>query len=962
MKHKLFFLLVSILFLNFSYAQKFAEKSATAIHWADSVFASLTPEQKIAQLMIIRAHSNLGNEHVQKLTQLIQQYNIGGLCFFQGGPVRQANLTNYYQSIAKTPLMICIDGEWGLGMRLDSVINFPRQLMLGAAQDAQLIYQFGKAVGEQCKRLGIHVNYAPVVDINNNPNNPVINDRSFGEDKYKVALFGTQYMQGMQDVGVMACAKHFPGHGDVDVDSHLDLPVINKSKQQLDSLELYPFKQLIKKGVGSIMVAHLFIPAIDTTNHLATSLSKKNVTELLKNELGYEGIIFTDGLEMQGVKKFFPDDEVSVQSLIAGNDMLCLPENVPNSIAKILEAIHQGKLSWESINKSVMKVLIAKYNLGLNEKKQIEINNLVEDLNKNTNEIKQQISQQAITLLRLNNKKLLPLHSKKKVAFVGIGLQQPNSFATAIQEKYKASVFLLDYNDSSSLAALKNQLNDYKTIIVGIHNYNRRPANNFGLSNNAIELTQFLAEKENAILFSFGNPYAIKNFCNAKNLIACYENDSITQIKAFELLQGSFSAKGKLPVTVCDNFKFGDGITYNYYMPYEQNDYSKFVTIDSIATDAIQKNATQGLAILVARKGKIIYHNNFGFTDTTHQQLLNDNTIYDLASLTKVTATTVAVMKLYEEKKIKLEKTVGDYLPWLLNTNKASITIKNLLLHEAGLVPYIKFYEQVIDTTTGKPLHGFFNKEKNSFYTYPVANEMFLRNDVRNQIYASIVSSPLTEQGKYVYSDNSFILLGLIVEAVTGKPLNEYVKEVFYQPLQMTSTTFLPSEHFVLNNIAPTELEKKFRNQLIHGFVHDEGAAMFGGVAGHAGLFSNAYDLAQLYQMLLNKGKLNGKRFLQKKTVELFTKYNSTTSRRGLGFDKPEKNNFTNSNPYPCFSASSKTFGHTGFTGTCVWVDPAKDLVFVFLSNRIHPSRDNNLLNTLHIRNKIQEAVYQAIY
>ena len=383
--------ILSVLFLlvlsNLS-AQQFYEHTPAADKWVKKQFNKLSKDQRIAQLMIIRAHSNLGPDHVKEVTDLVKKYNVGGLCFFQGGPVRQATLTNFYQSIAKTPLMIAIDGEWGLGMRLDSVINFPRQLMMGAVPDARLIYQFGLAVGEQCKRLGIHVNYAPDIDINNNPMNPVINDRSFGEDKYKVALFGVQYMKGMQDVGVMACAKHFPGHGDVSVDSHYDLPVINKTRAELDQLELYPFRELIKAGVGSMMIAHLAIPSIDTTANLPTSLSVKNVTDLLRNELGYQGISFTDALEMQGVAKFFPKGDASVMSLIAGNDMLCLPGDVPGSIAKVKQAIKDGRLTWDDLNARVKKVLLAKYHLGLNNKQVISTENIANDLNAKTDEIK----------------------------------------------------------------------------------------------------------------------------------------------------------------------------------------------------------------------------------------------------------------------------------------------------------------------------------------------------------------------------------------------------------------------------------------------------------------------------------------------------------------------------------------------------------------------------------------------
>lgn len=959
-------LLLLVFFLGPSFtihAQKFSEKSSQAIHWADSVFATLSNEQKVAQLMIVRAHSNLGNEHVQKVAELIKQYNVGGLCFFQGGPVRQANLTNYYQTIAKTPLLICIDGEWGLGMRLDSVTKFPRQLMLGAVQDAELTYKVGKAIGLQCKRLGIHVNFAPVIDINNNANNPVINDRSFGEDKYEVALHGIKFMQGMQDVGLMACAKHFPGHGDVTVDSHLDLPVIYKNKKQLDSLELYPFKELINAGVGSIMVAHLFIPSIDSTPNLATSLSKNNVTNVLKKELGFNGITITDGLEMQGVKKFFSDDELAIQSLIAGNDILCLPENIPNSISKIITAIENGRLSWADINNKVYKILIAKYNLGLYKPQQIDTKNITEDINKLTNELRLEISKQALTVLSLSNKKTLPLSTKKRVAYIGLGINQMNSFAAEIKQQYNAKIFLIDYSDSTSISQIKKQLKKYKTIIVGIHNYSRRPANNFGINSYTVDFINHLAEKNNAIIFAFGNPYLIKNFCSAKNLIACYEDDNLTQLTAANLLKGEFTAKGKLPVTVCTNFKFGDGITYNNYIPLlNLNSYNKLELIDTIALDAIHKKATPGLTILVAEKSKVIYYKSFGFTDSTHTQEVNQNTIYDLASLTKTTATTVAIMKLYDEGKIELDKPIGSYLPWLNQTNKANITIRDLLLHQSGLTPFISFYKQVIDTLTTKPLKGFFSIHYSDSFSIEVADKMFLKTSFKEQMLKNIAQSQLTEKGKYVYSDNNFILLALLVEAITNQNFNQYVTETFFKPLQMTSTLFNAKNHFILYNIAPTEKDTYFRNQLIHGYVHDEGAAMFGGVAGHAGLFSNAYDLLQLYQMLLNNGTLNGVKYLNKHTVELFTSYQNKNSRRGLGFDKPLQDNQTALNPYPCLSASAKTFGHTGFTGTCIWVDPEKQLIYILLSNRINPTRNNKLFNDLNVRTNIMQTIYNMLY
>jgi beta-N-acetylhexosaminidase len=964
---KLLFASLLVAFSLCTQAQKFSEKTTQAQHWADSVFKTLSNEQKIAQLMIIRAHSNLGADNIQQVTELINKYNVGGLCFFQGGPVRQAVLTNAYQKLAKTPLMICIDGEWGLGMRLDSVINFPRQLMMGAVPDAALVYEFGKAVGQQCKRIGIQVNYAPDIDINNNSENPVINDRSFGEDKYKVALYGTQYMRGMQDEGVMACAKHFPGHGDVAVDSHLDLPVINKTRAQLDSLELYPFRELIKAGVGSMMIAHLYIPSIDNTANQATSLSKKNVTDLLRNELGYDGLTFTDALEMKGVAKFYPSGEAAAQSLIAGNDMLCLPGDVPAAIKKITEAITAGKLSWANIDGKVMKVLISKYNLGLHTIQEIKTENITADLNAATNGIRQRLSKEALTLLRLSNNKMLPATNKKKVAYVGIGINQVNTFAAEVKEAFNAKIFLMDYKDSTSLASLKKKLKrKYKTIIVGVHNYSKRPANNYGMSKNAVELINYLAEKDNAIIFDFGNPYAIRNFCNAKNLVACYEDDNITHLAATELLQGKIVAKGKLPVTVCDNLKFGDGLTTNYYFPYAKPEdvglsSEKINAIDTIAANAIAKGAMPGCVVLVAKNGRVAFNKAYGYTNFDNKEAVTTNMVYDLASVTKISATTLAIMKLYEEGKIDVEKTLGDYLSWTKGTNKADLKLKDILLHQAGLNPFIPFYKDVIDTATGIPNWNYFTKTEDATHNIRVAENLYLAESYRHTMINKILDSKLTQANKYVYSDNDFIFLGKIVGAVTGKYLNEYVRETFYLPMQMMSTTFKPREHYTLNNIAPTEEEKHFRQQLIRGDVHDEGAAMFGGVAGHAGLFSNAYDLAQLYQMLLNGGTMNGTQFLKKETIEKFTAYNSDISRRGLGFDKPEKDNATRKDPYPSKSVSAATYGHTGFTGICVWVDPAENLIYIFLSNRVTPTRANNKLGQLNVRPNIQEVIYNAI-
>jgi beta-N-acetylhexosaminidase len=955
------FLFLLIFVSSFSFAQY--KSSLNRQQWVDSVFNSLSDDQKIAQLMVIRAHSNLGPEHVAKVANDIQQYNVGALCFFQGGPVRQANLTNYYQSIAKTPLMITIDAEYGLGMRLDSVTKFPYQLTLGAMNDEELVYKMGVAVGEQCKRIGVHVNYAPVIDINNNPGNPVIGYRSFGQDKNKVAQFGVAYMKGMQDAGIMACAKHFPGHGDVDVDSHLDLPVINKSMAQLDSLELVPFKAIFKAGVGSVMIAHLYIPAIDNTANRATSISKNNVTGLLRNDLGYNGLTFTDALEMKGVAKYFPGGTIAVEALIAGNDMLCLPESVPETIDAVKEAIKQKRINWKEIDDKVKKVVEAKYQLGLNKANPVDTNNLLNDLNAKTNEIRYEVATKTITLLR-NNSQAFPLPQGKKVAYVGIDTSAIfNEFGKRLKEDWKADTYFFNYKDSLKqaediLSSIKS--GSYDAIVVGVHDYNLRPANNYGISEASVSLVNQL-QSFNTATFVFGNVLAISNFCNAKNLIACYQDDDITRNVAADLLAGTIVTKGTLPVSVCD-FKYGDGMVHGGIKPARvEIKKDKFSAIDSIANDAIAQKAFPGCVVLAVHDGSIVYHKAFGNYEYGPSQAMDLESIFDLASVTKISATTVSVMKLYEEGKLDIKKKLGDYLPWVRGTDKAHLKIEDILLHQAGLVPFIPFYRETIDTTTGIPNPAIYSDKSKPGFTIRVAENLYLRNDWNDTIFSRILKSPLGPVNKYVYSDNDFIFLGKVVEALSGMKLDEYVQKNFYNRIGMTTTGFKPRAHFAVDRIVPTEEEKHFRRQLIQGDVHDEGASLFGGVAGHAGLFSDAHDLAMLYQMLLNGGEFNGERYLKPQTIKYFTAYHSDVSRRGLGFDKPEKDNATRKEPYPSIMVSKETFGHTGFTGTCVWVDPKYDLVFIFLSNRVYPTRDNPKLSQMFIRGKIQDAIYRAL-
>ena len=969
----IFFLLTSLKSSVFSQISNIA-----ANHWADSVFNTLNDDQRIAQLMVLRegSYNTEGPVYYDSaITDAIQKYNIGGIVLFQGTPVKQANFINYFQSIAKTPLMVCIDGEWGLGMRFDSVISLNHQMTLGAINDSALIYQYGKLVGRQCKRMGIQVNFAPVVDINNNPNNPVINDRSFGENKYKVARFGIAYMNGMQAEGVLSCAKHFPGHGDVSVDSHLDLPVINKSMAQLDSLELYPFKRMFAAGVPSVMIAHLYVPAIDNTPNMATSLSKKNVTGLLRDKLHYAGLTFTDALGMKGVAKYFPGGQIDVQSLIAGNDILDLPENVDSAIEKIKQAIASNQLSWNDIYEKCKKVLAYKYMYGVANVKPVNTNNLTNDLNDGVGEMNKIVAENAITILNNQDKEFFPLTDEdKKIAYLGIGVDSANTFATRLKDDLNADAFYFNYREDAGRIATMVALikKRYNAVVIGVHGYNRYPRNNFGISDYALDLIKQIQNSDSAdyktVLFDFGNPYALKNFCDTKNLVGCYEDDSITQDAAADILEGKIIAKGTLPVTVCDNYKFGSGIISKRVMPIATpdeegiNGLQMTRNIDSIASLGITGKAYPGCVVLIARHGKIIFEKAYGTYNYDTPEPVSLNSIYDMASVTKICATTLGVMKLYDEGKLRLDKTLGTYLSWVRKSDKANLNIEKILLHQARLVADVVFYKKTVDHLTGKPLSQYFQPDSSAKFSVRVAQHLYLRSDYADTMNQSIVDSKLLPTEKYVYSDNDFILMADVVRAISGLRIDKYADKYFYKPMGLTSIGFNPRNRFDTNLVAPTELDQYFRFQHLHADVHDEGSAMFGGDAGHAGLFSNAEDIGAILQMFLNGGSFNGKQFIKPSTLNLFTAYNSSISRRGIAFDKPQQDNYTTKDPhpYPSRFASPLTFGHTGYTGTAIWVDPKYDLVYVFLSNRVNPTRSQNLYK-YNIRGAIEDAVYKAM-
>jgi len=925
----------------------------------------LSDDERIGQLFMVAAYSNRDSTHFKEIKKLIKNYHIGGICFFQGGPLRQAQQTNLYQSFAKTPLLISIDAEWGLSMRLDSVVRYPKQMAMGAIADNQLIYDFGRETARQCKRIGVHLNFAPCIDVNNNPKNPVINDRSFGEDKYRVAAKAIEYMRGMQDYGVMANAKHFPGHGNTDKDSHLSLPTLNRTKIQLDSTELYPFRELFSRGISSVMVGHLFVPAIDSSKNIASSISKPIVSDLLKNDLGFKGLVFTDALNMKGVSSFFVPGEVDAKALLAGNDMLLFTENVPNAFVEIKKALVRGDISMNEINEHVYKILIAKYSVGLHSYSPINLNGIYEDLNSNDAKlVSMRLYENALTLLE-NKNNLIPFKTleEKNIAALSIGADLNNEFLQMCKNYAPITTFAMKKDASlNDFDFLEKNLNAYNTVIVGIHDMSRNESKNFSISKQTKDFLGNLSKHSNVVLVVFGNAYSLRNFENLAPILLAYEDNEFSRSFAAQALFGGVPITGTLPVTASPMFNSGDGyliekpIRLKYTLPEEVGLYSKcLLKVDEIAMKAIIERATPGCQVFIAKDGKVVYQKSFGTHSYTGAQAVQNSDLYDLASLSKILATNLEVMKMYDEGALVLEKKIGSYLNYFKNNPKKFVPIANFLTHTAGLVPFIPYWKESLTYNDGQ---ASYSKDSSSFYSIKVADQLYLRYDYPEIMRKKMLNSEPKEVGKYVYSDLSFYYLKDLVESHYRSNLNSLTRKDFYNSLGLSTMTYNPWQKVPKNRIVPTENDTIFRKQIIDGYVHDPGAAMLGGVAGHAGLFSNANDVAVIMQMLLNKGTYGGEKYFNESTVDKFTAKYNTKSRRGLGFDKPDVNP---KNSPTCAAASLSTFGHTGFTGTTTWADPDNGIVYVFLSNRIHPSAENKKLVELNIRTDIQQVIYDSM-
>ena len=970
-------LLAAGLLLSFAGVKKLPAdplpNSPAEMAWVDSVFTSLTPDQRLGQLFMVAAYSNKDRSHADRIERLVRNQNIGGVMFMQGGPKRQVLMTNRLQAAAKVPLLIAMDAEWGLDMRLDSSAHFAKQMTLGAMDDPKYVYQMGRDIARKMRALGVHIDFAPVLDVNSNPGNPVIGNRSFGEDQNRVAVLGTQYLKGLQDNKVMAVAKHFPGHGDTDTDSHVALPVINTDLARLTKVDLVPFQQSFEAGIMGVMVAHLYMPLFDTTNAKTTTLSHALVTDLLKDKMGFKGLVFTDALNMRSVSKLYKDGELDALALAAGNDVLLFSEDVPSALLRIHEAVVAGALKQEDLDLRVKKILRAKYWAGLAKYTPANSATLRDSLNlPGSKVLAQAIFEHAVTVVK-NDDKLLPFQrlDTLRIAAITIGTQAEGPYATIFNKYQPGPVYAVPdrYAPDSTFARIASRLTGYNVVVVSLHNMNNTPSHNYGLGDGALKFIKQLEanRKIKTVVVAMGNAYSLKFLEGAHTLVCGYEDHYAAQLVVPQVLFGALPARGRLPVTVSPTIPVTAGIAtadlhrLRYAVPESQGLNSRVLAqIDNIALESQTYAAAPGCQVLVAKNGTVVFDQSYGYCTYDQSQPVTSSTLYDLASVTKVAGTLQAVMFLKDQGKLNLENKVAAYLPELARTNKREMTIRDVLLHQAGLKPGIPTWERTINSNGLKPT--FYASIRSDDFPNEVAPGEYSTKAADDSVWAWTMRSSLLPKikGKYPteYSDLSFIVMKRVCEKVLKQPIENFLQDNFYRPLGLGSMTYNPLQRFPKSCIAPTEKDTYYRREQLQGTVHDQTAALVGGVGGHAGLFATANDLAVLMQMNLQNGNYGGAHFFQSPVVSEFARPQTAGSRRGLGWDHgdPSKPEGPTSHLAP-----ASTFGHTGFTGTCVWMDPDNQILYIFLSNRVYPDAGNNKLRQYNIRTRIQEVIYKSL-
>ena len=944
--------------------------------WVDSVLKSLSIDQQIAQSIWIAGWSDDNIEKEVDLSDIIRKFGIGGIIFFQGTAEKQVELTNFYQKISKVPLLIAMDAEWGVGMRLEKVEKYPFQMTLGAIKNDSLIYEFGEAVARQFKRLGMQINLAPVADININPKNPVINYRSFGENRENVAMKSIMYMKGIQDNGIIATAKHFPGHGDTNVDSHKDLPVIAHNRNRLDSIELYPFRSLIGAGTGSIMTAHLNLPSLDSSSSLPSTLSPLVINDLLKNQLGFRGLILTDAMNMQGVTKYFRPGEADAKALTAGNDVIEYVLDVDAAIKETKTYISSKKLTNEDIEMKCRKILALKYWSGLNRLNEISKENIENDLSPAIDKaLIIELFGNALTVLN-NNQNILPVKNLQniRIATVAINRTGITGYQKRIEKYHPADHFTINPEDVAASEELLKKLSAYDLVIAGVSGLDQRPEMEFGIKAGLGNFLGKLIGKNKTIITWFGNPYGIskiKSLENSDGLVIAYQDNDYTEDLAAQLIFGGIGARGVLPVTINEKWPSGFGIItpgnlrLKYGIPENAGLSSEILNkkIDSIAFSGLKAKAYPGCEIMVARKGTVVFQKCYGYQTYDNRTPVAEEDLFDLASVSKISASLPGFMLLDTEGKFSPDHTLGDYLPYFRNSNKGNLVMRDIFAHQAGLTPFILFWQETV-RKNGKFKRHTYSTEFSKKYPLEVAHGLYINKNYRKKMFSEIKKSPVGEK-KYVYSDLTFIITPEIIERITGEKWYDFVSENIYRKIGAHDIVFNPDQKYPLSRIIPTEYDSLFRKQQLVGTVHDETAAMLGGISGHAGLFSTANDLMKLMELYRRMGQYGGEQLIGEDVMKEYTsvQFRDNKNRRGLGFDKPLLNNseLAQKDAYPARSASSSSFGHSGYTGTFVWMDPEYEITYIFFCNRVYPTRENNLLSDLSIRTEILQAIYDSI-
>ncbi len=956
--------------------------SPQCIHWVDSVYNALTPRQRVAQLFVPKVSP--ANEEAARHTiaTYVKTLGVGGLLFSKGTVEQYARLTDYARSISGVPLVMTLDGEWGPAMRVTGTTRFPYNMSLGAIDDERLLYDYGREVARQCRLLGINVNFAPVLDVNSNPANPVIGYRSFGEDARRVARLGTAYARGLEDGGVMAVGKHFPGHGDTSKDSHKELPTVDRPMAILDGVDLLPFKEFIGAGLSGIMVAHLNVPAIDPSG-TPTSLSYRATTGLLKEDLGFKGLVWTDGLAMKGAST--GNENNCVSALKAGADVLLESASPRNDIAAVMAAAESGDIPAAVIEQRCRRVLAYKYALGLAEPTTaVNVAGLKKALNSPEAEaVNRRLTAAMITCIE-NSDALLPIADTagKKIAVINIGEGSDNTFS-----RYCAKYADIDRYSARGSTLTTTQLQAIKShdiVLAAVYN---------DKATSIAALRQLDGCQALVTVFML-NPYKLAKFAplSSSATILTSENSPLVQEYAAQALFGGIRVNGSLPVNVEGIAPLGRCVglmkTRIGYSSPEAAGLQGGVAerIDSLVNTGLRTGAFPGCQVLIAKGGDIIIDRSYGFTDGSKTVHVTDSTLYDLASVSKIAGTLPGLMLAYDEGLFSLDAPASRYVPELAEHGKGDISVKELLLHESGLPATINLCKFMMDTTSYKgQLITYRPKGDNTLkiakgvyanknarlrrditsptaggeFTTAAAKGIYLHHSINDSIMSWIYNVDTRDNKNYLYSDLNFALLMEMEQNITGIPHDKYIDTNLFRKLGATHTLYRPLSRFSPKQIAPTEKDRFMRKQLLQGYVHDELAAFSGGVQGNAGLFSTAGDLAKLCQMWLNEGYYGGLEIMSPATVRLFTSTKSTKSRRKLGFDGPDA---ANPDKTPtATSADPATFGHIGFTGTCIWVDPRNELIYIFLSNRVNPTRDNAAFSRLNIRPAIMQAVYEAM-